>query len=383
MSGDEGYLHVRIAMISKAVIVGAYQRKLEELARLPGVELTAFVPPVWRDSRGTTTLERVYVTGYHLVETPIALNGHFHTHFYPELGRNLEQLQPDLLHIDEEPYNLAAWQAMRWAVHHKTPALFFTWQNLDRRYPPPFNWMEQYNYRHASHALAGNQEAGRVLRAKQYRGPLAVIPQFGVDPDLFRPRPIAHRSNGRLIVGYAGGLLPEKGVDLLVRAVAACNRVDDGTKKRPIAVELVGAGQMRPELEALARQLGAEREVRFLGRMPSTEMPAFYRSIDVLAVPSRTTPTWKEQFGRVLIEAMACGVPVVGSDSGEIPNVVGDAGLIFPEGDSIALARCLNVLAQDEVLRSRLGEQGRARVLAQFTHRRVAQATYEIYCSLT
>ncbi len=141
---------MRVVMVSKAVVVGAYQRKLEELARLPGVELTVLAPPVWRDSRGETHLERTFVEGYQLLETPIALNGHFHAHFYPELSRELNQLQPDIVHIDEEPYNLAAWQAMRWAVRHGRPALFFTWQNLNRRYPPPFNWMERYNYRHAA-----------------------------------------------------------------------------------------------------------------------------------------------------------------------------------------------------------------------------------------
>ncbi len=374
---------MRVVMVSKAVIVGAYQRKLEELARLPGMELIALAPPVWRDSRGETQLERVFVEGYRLLETPIALNGHFHAHFYPQLNRELTQLQPDLVHIDEEPYNLAAWQAMRWAVQHRRPALFFTWQNIDRPYPPPFNWMERYNYRHAAYAIAGNHEATQVLQGKGYRGPATVIPQFGIDPELFCPSSIPdgldRRAGARLTVGYAGGLVPEKGVDLLLQAVAACNRIWSDSQDPACSLALVGAGQERPALEALAKQLGIEQQIRFLGRIPSTDMPAFYRSIDVLAVPSRTMPNWKEQFGRVLIEAMACGVPVVGSDSGEIPNVVGDGGLIFPEGDATALARCLDSLAQDGDLRSAMGERGRKRVLAQFTHQCVALATYEVY----
>lgn len=377
---------MRVVMVSKAVIVGAYQRKLEELARLPGVELTALAPPVWRDSRGETHLERTFVEGYQLIETPIALNGHFHAYFYPELSRELSQLQPDIVHIDEEPYNLAAWQAMRWAVRHDRPALFFTWQNLDRRYPPPFNWMERYNYRHAAHAIAGNHEATEVLQAKGYRGPVTVIPQFGIDPELFSPSStpdgFARPTDARLVVGYAGGLLPEKGVDLLLQAVATCNQAWGGSQGQVCSLALVGAGQQRPALEMQANRLGIDSQVRFLGKISSTDMPAFYHSIDVLAVPSQTMPNWKEQFGRVLIEAMACGVPVVGSDSGEIPNVIGDAGLIFPEGDAAALADCLEFLAQDPDLRSVLGYRGRQRVLAQFTHQCVAQATYEIYRSI-
>ena len=108
-------------------------------------------------------------------------------------------------------------------------------------------------------------------------------------------------------------------------------------------------------------------------------MPAFFASIDVLAVPSRTTPTWKEQFGRVLVEAMACQTPVIGSDSGEIPHVIGDAGLIFAEGDAQALASHLLRLASDPALRADLGRRGRARALAHFTHERIAAATYQVY----
>lgn len=369
-------------MLSKAVVVAAYQRKLEELARLPGIELTAIVPPTWRDSRGETVLERAFVQGYRLVETPIALNGHFHAHFYPRLGRELMKLRPDLIHIDEEPYNLAAWQAMRWAVHHRRPALFFSWQNLDRTYPPPFQWMEHYNYRHAAYAVAGNHEASRVLQTKGYRGPIAVIPQFGIDPEMFQPAADDPHPADRLVAGYAGGLLPEKGIDLLLAAVAACNRALSPTNASGWAVALAGAGNERQALEAQAHDLGIEQDVRFLGRMTSTAMPAFYHSIDVLVLPSRTMPNWKEQFGRVLIEAMACGLPVVGSDSGEIPNVIGDAGLIFPEGDAAALARCLERLARDCELRHKLGRRGRERVLANYTHRCVAEATYEVYRSL-
>lgn len=213
-------------MLSKAVVVAAYQRKLEELARLPGVELVVLAPPAWRDSRGETRLERVYTTGYDLMITPIALNGHFHTHFYPRMGQALAAAQPDLIHVDEEPYNLATWQALRWAARHSRPALFFTWQNLQRRYPPPFGWIERYSYRHSAHAIAGNQEARQVLRTKGYRSPVTVIPQFGIDPQLFdraaQPPLVPSSPRHRLTIGYAGGLVPEKGIDTLLHALAAC-----------------------------------------------------------------------------------------------------------------------------------------------------------------
>ncbi|RMF29476.1 MAG: glycosyl transferase family 1, partial [Chloroflexi bacterium] len=177
---------MRVLMLSKACLVGAYQRKLEEIARL-GVELLVVVPPSWRDERGTIPLERAYTQGYALAVEPVALNGHFHLHFYPRLGRWFRRFRPQIVHIDEEPYNLATFQAMRLARRYKTRALFFSWQNLLRRYPIPFCWMERYVLRQADYGLVGNREAARVWRAKGYRGPLRVIPQFGVDPELFRP----------------------------------------------------------------------------------------------------------------------------------------------------------------------------------------------------
>lgn len=371
---------MRVAMLSKAVLVGTYQRKLEELARLPGVELIVIAPPAWRDSRGEVELERAFTEGYELVETPLALNGHFHTHFYPQLGRVLDIVRPQLVHVDEEPYNLATWQTMRWATTHAVPALFFTWQNLLRRYPPPFRWLEAYCYAHAAHAIAGNQVAAEVLRAKGFTRPISVIPQFGVDPDLFTMTSSPARRTSGLIIGYAGGLVPEKGVDTLLQAVALCHRQPGASQvPAPARLRIAGTGSQQDALAGLAGQLGLTGKVEFLGRLSSAEMPGFYRSVDVLVLPSRSTLSWQEQFGRVLVEAMASGVPVVGSNSGEIPHVIGDAGVVFPEGDAAALAEVLARLAGEPTQRAALAARGRNRVLAHYTQERIAEDTYAVY----
>lgn len=360
---------MRVLMLSKACIVGIYQRKLEAIAK-QGIDLLVLVPPAWKDERGITSLERAYTEGYRLETTPIWFNGSYHLHCYPQFGSVLREFQPDIVHIDEEPYNLATWWALRAARQSGAKSLFFSWQNIARHYPPPFRWMERQVLRGVDYAIMGTESADSVWRTKGYSGPSAVIPQFGVDPDLFQA---AEQSTSRpFTIGYFGRLVEEKGLLILLKALA---QLEDPNWR----LRLVGGGPLRTALEGSALALGIADQVEFCDQVPSSAMPAQYQNLDALVLPSLTRPNWKEQFGRVLIEAMASGVPVIGSDSGAIPGVIGEAGLIVPEGDAAALAAALSRLQQDTTLRQHLAEAGRARVLAQFTHEGVAQATVEVY----
>ncbi len=360
---------MRVLMISKALVVGIYQRKLECIAA-QGVDLLALVPPSWRDERGELALERAYTSGYRLETLPIYRNGDFHLYFYGGLGAAMRRFQPEIVHIDEEAYNLAAWQALWHARRVGAKTLFFTWQNIHRNYPPPFNWGERWLLDRADAALAGTQSAADVLRAKGYRGEIAVVAQFGVDPDLFCP--LAISPERPFTIGCVARLVPEKGLTVLLQAVAKL-----GGDWR---LRVIGGGPLRADLEALAAELGVAERVTFLSQLLSTEMPAQYHDLDALAVPSLTLPNWKEQFGpRATVEAMASGVPVVGSDSGAIPGVIADAGLIVPEGDPDALAAALQLLRSNPELRADLGARGRARVLASYTHAGIAEATVRVY----
>ncbi|MBN1485440.1 MAG: glycosyltransferase family 4 protein [Chloroflexia bacterium] len=372
---------VKILILSKALVVGAYQRKLELLAGDAELALTAVVPPYWREPGvRRVQLERAFTEGYRLLVRPIALNGSFHLYFWPGLGRLLRQERPDVLHIDEESFNLATFQAMYLGQRLGARCLFFNWANLLKRLPPPFSWFERYTLDHAAYAVAGNQEAAAILQAKGYRGPLRTIPQFGVDTGLFRPRPdeptpaALHKAPGELLLGYVGRLVPAKGVQDLLSALAGL--------PPSIRLLVVGGG---PQQEQLLRQrdaLGLRERVRFAGWRPSTELPQLYPHLDALVLPSRTWPNWKEQFGRVLVEAMACAVPVVGSDSGEIPHVIGEAGLVFAEGQVDALQRCLRRLQQEPDLRQELGRRGRQRVLAHYSQERIAAAYRQVYLEM-
>jgi glycosyltransferase involved in cell wall biosynthesis len=363
---------MRVLMISRPCLIGAYQRKLEEIARFSDVELMVAVPPTWREGGRMIRLERAYTAGYELAIEPLAFNGSFHMHFYPRFGERLRTFAPDVVHIDEEPYNFATFHAMWLARRAGAQGLWFSWQNLHRRYPPPFRWFERYNVRNCDYAIVGSQGAAAVWQEKGYTGPLAVIPQFGVDADIFSPGAGDRAGDGDFIIGFAGRLVKEKGGDLLLEAMAGV----DGAWRMIVQ----GTGPEQGQLEALADSLGLANRVSFRGQwLPSLKLPDFYRQLDVLVVPTRSLPNWVEQFGRVLVEAMACGVAVVGSDCGEIPHVVGDAGLIFPEDDVEALRERLMRLMRDPELQAGLAHRGRERVLNHYTQTHIAARTVDVY----
>ncbi len=366
---------MRILMLSKACLVGAYQTKLEEIAKFQDVELTVIVPPSWNDPAAPIALERNHTEGYRFLVDSIRFNGQYHLYYYPDLKRRLAEIRPDIVHIDEEPYNLATWLAMRQARAAGAKCLFFSWQNLSRRYPIPFNWLEQQVLAQADYALMGNLEAVQVWCEKGYNGRYQVIPQFGVDPTLFCPP--ARRDKGRgFIIGSANRrLVAEKGVDLLIEAAATLPGV--------WRLHIAGDGPERPYLEQLAQRAGIRDRVHFDGVISSAQMPAYLQQMDVLVLSSRTLPNWKEQFGRVLVEAMACETAVIGSQSGEIPHVIGPAGLTFPEEDVKTLQTHLLHLMQSDTLRDELGRKGRQQVLTRYTQAQIAAQTVAVYRELT
>jgi glycosyltransferase involved in cell wall biosynthesis len=355
-------------------VVAAYRRKLDEIAARPDVErLVVVTPPVWHEPGGRSLpLEPADGSKrYELRIEPIRFNGSYHLFYWPALGRVLREVRPDLVHLDEEPYNVATahgtWQARRAGAR----SLFFTWQNLLRHYPPPFNWFERGVFRHSAHAIAGSREALQVLRSKGYGGPASVIPQFGVDPDLFKPGALP--TNDPPFIGFIARLVEEKGIFVLLAALAGLA----GAWR----LHVVGSGPLERKARRRAAQLGLTERVTWEQGIPSTRVPELLRTFTVLVQPSLTRRHWKEQFGRAMMEAMACGIAVVGSASAEIPNVVGDAGLVVPEGDATALRDAIDRVLTQRELRAELGRRGRARVLDCYTNQRIAEQTVAAYHS--
>ena len=362
---------MNVLVLSHTSVLASYRRKWEILSSFPNVQLTLVIPDAWPEaSLAAVRWDGRQPRSYRILCVPVwfrGRKGHITRYCFPRTPWILLRMRPDLIHVDNEPFSLSAFLATLLGRCLGSRIVFTTFENVFRTYRAPLPLFLWTVLRLAHGAQAANQEAATLLHRRNFRGVVHVF-GFGVDPGPLVPR---RHALGRFVIGYVGRLAPEKGVDLLLEAL--------GDLPDSVSLRIVGDGPAREALLALARQLGVTHRVHFTGGVAPEALGGELARMDTLVLPSRTTPIWKEQFGRVLIEAMASGLPIVGSDSGAIPEVVGDAGLIVPEGDPKALAKTLSQLVNDPGLRERLGAAGRARVQTVYSHERVAEATLALY----
>lgn len=268
----------------------------------------------------------------------------------------------DLVHCWHEPYIVAGFQVAA-VTPRRCPLVYWTHQNIDKRYPPPFSWFERFSLRRCAGWAACGQTSTDVLLARGYdTRPHRTIP-LGVDLGHFRTDPGARARirrelgwdvDGSPVVGFLGRFTAEKGIERLTRVL---DELDT-----PWRALFVGGG---PLVAALRSWSGAHGgRARIVTNVPHDDVPAYLNAMDVLCAPSQTTAKWREQLGRMLVEAFACGVPVIGSDSGEIPAVIGSAGIVVPEADEAAWANQLTGLLGNDELRRQLAGAGRERAAA-------------------
>ncbi|MEO7912029.1 MAG: glycosyltransferase [Roseiflexaceae bacterium] len=333
---------MRILLISHSYTDPGYWDKLDALGRR--VELAVVMPEAWR--------------GYLHPAAPVPPSGHdapwkqyrlkarwqglsFRYLYDPhQLDRVLADFRPDLVHVEEEPESLSMLQVSLMRRRYNFRLVFFSWENV---HPQRLGWpMRQVAFGASDAGIVGNRAAVERCERLGFRKPLALIPQYGFDAAPAQFSGHARVKRERFVVGYAGRLVAEKGLRTLAEA----------TRDLP-TTELLLAGS-----GAIAEELAQQRHVTLLGALQRHDMERFWQSIDLLALPSLTTPRWAEQFGRVLVEAMTRGVPVIGSSSGAIPEVIGDAGLIVPEGDPAALAAAIGRIRESPGLRADLIARG-------------------------
>jgi glycosyltransferase involved in cell wall biosynthesis len=345
----------RLLVVSHPSVVTVNQEVYLELERR-GWDTTIVLPSRWRSEYTGREMEPQVLDGMEgsLQRTPVALRGRPQRHFYlARCGALARAARPDVAFVEAEPFSAAATQ---WCGPLRRLGIPFGVQcaeNIDRRFPLPVRLMRSRVLRDAEFVATRSETAGQLARSWGARGKVALAPH--AVPAWER---VPASSERPFTVGYAGRLVPSKGLHDLLAAVRQL--------PAPVELLLLGDGELRGELEG--QEIPGSR-VRVLDDLGHEGMAEGYAQLDVLALPSHTTPTWKEQFGRVIVEALWCEVPVVGSDSGEIPWLIEltGGGLVYPEGDSGALAGRLAELREQPQLRERLAQTGRAAVERLFS----------------
>ena len=360
---------MKILLVSKAMTVVSTLSKARLLSKW--VDLTIVTPQNWPTYVEEKNEEDESYKHYRL---KVGFEGRNHFHFYWGLTRVVDDVQPDLIHIDEEHYSFVTFQVNVIAKKRKIKTLCFTWQNIYKRYPFPFSYFERYNLNTCEQILIGNNEAGEVLLRKGFKKPMPYIPQFGVDRDIFFEKHSDKQRFGiesdKFIVGYVGRIVEEKGISTLIHAIA---------KVKDAQLCIAGTGPYMDVLKHQILKLGIVDRVSILGGYSSTEIAEFISCCDCIALPSLTRENWKEQFGRILVEAMACGVPVIGSNSGEIPKVIGEAGVVFNEQDFNQCAAAIEKIRTDLTFADRIVKEGLKKVDNLFTQDVIVKKTVDVY----
>lgn len=366
---------VRVLFLSHTYVVGANQRKLDALASLPSMVVGALVPRSWRADQWRRRYRFEQATARaRLFATRVWFEGRSGAYLFPvrALARVVRAFKPDVIQVEAEAFGMVAIQATALAWLTRRPLVLFCWENIDHRLSMPRRAGRWLVLRRATCVVAGSEGAAATVRRWGFRGRVEVMPQLGIDLTAAPRRRLA--SPRPFVVGYAGRLAPEKGVDVLTDAVAAL--AGDGIDVR---LEIVGTGPHEQRLRQHAAEAGIDGLVTWRGGLPHDGVADAMRRMDVLVLPSRSSPRWCEQFGHVLIEAMALSVPVVGSRSGAIPEVVGRDDLLFDEEDVSALAAILHRLASEPAWRESVGTWGRDRVVEHFTNDRIAAKLAALY----
>jgi glycosyltransferase involved in cell wall biosynthesis len=359
----------RLLVVSHPAVLAVNRLPYIELRRL-GWDPYLVVPARWRHEYFSEVFspEAASELQGHLVGRRVVLAGRVQRHFYlTRPGGLIDELRPEVAFLEAELTSAAAFQWSRPLISRGIPYGVQAAENLERPWPLPARIFRRTALGGASFVASRSPTAASLARRVRSDVPTPLVPHhvpaWPQKENVWGVRP----SEG-FVVGFAGRLVPEKGLETLIEAASGLEGV---------SVRLVGNGPERDRLKALASARGVALEID--SGVRHDQMAAAYAGFDVLVLPSRTTPTWTEQFGRVLVEAMWCGVPVIGSDSGEIPWVIDSTGggLVFEEGNPSALRQALVALRDSPERRRELGLRGRAMVSETFSVEAVARAFHQ------
>ncbi|MBE9059466.1 hormogonium polysaccharide biosynthesis glycosyltransferase HpsO [cf. Phormidesmis sp. LEGE 11477] len=392
---------MKILVVSHTYIVDLNCEKLRSLVQIdPTVEVTVVVPKRWRP--GGVQNKIIEPQAKHegrfrvLPISNLSDNNQSLLSFGLDIYPLLEEFHPDIIQVEQGAKSIGYTELIMLNKVLKLAAknVFFTWWNLPYDTQSLAAWIERYNLKNTHGLIAGNQDGVDILRDHGYGGPACVMPQLGVDERLFKPAAqpkLAAKhgiSPGDFVVGFVGRFVPEKGLMILFEALAHLKTKLE--ERKPWKLLMLGRGPYQSALEKMAVELDIAEHILWIESVSHKQVPDYINLMDTLVLPSMTTYDistftavgWKEQFGHVLIEAMACQVPVIGSDSGEIPNVIKEDGLVVSEGKPAPLAAGIQRLMNDPQHRQALAERGHIRAMTDYTNKALAKRQLEFYESL-
>ena len=240
-----------------------------------------------------------------------------------------------------------------------------------------FDKLQKYVLKRSNAIIAVPEEGNNIWRKAGFEGSIYQLP-VGINRNTFKkintPEYRYLKKPEEITIFYVGRLVEEKGINLLLLAFLDLLKTEEKIK-----LVLVGSGPQKEYLQKLSEKAKIQNSIVFLAPVVNAKIPELFSVADILVLPSVSTKIWKEQFGRVLIEAMACGVAVVGSSSGEIPNVIDKAGIIFKEGDEKDLVSALRILINSPETLNQYKKMGLQRIVEKYTWDIIMRDLSEIY----
>ncbi len=372
---------LRVLTIGHSHVVGVNRAMWRKLAEDPGFNITVAAPKVFQgDLRPLTIDPEPAGSRLNLAPLDAAWTGRIHVFHYHhgQLRKLMRDGEFDIVHAWEEPYIYAGYQIARSLRNCRSRFVFRTAQNLMKRYPPPFSFFERQTLRRAQAWIAGGSLVFENMVKRGFPPEKGRVLTLAVDVSAFRPLTTDQRREvlqelgmQAPLLGFLGRLSQEKGLDILMRALELL------PVSQPWSLLLLGSGPYESKVKDWASARGWQDRV-LVKLVKHDEVPRYLAAMDILLAPSQTTSHWREQFGRMIVEAFASGVPVIGSDSGEIPRVIGDAGRVVAEGDPAAWANAIQELLPSQETRVLLAQRGLERV-EQFSTTAVAGQFAEFY----
>src|SRR5690349_2731529 len=354
----------RVLLVSHRYVAADNRGKARALAAR-GLEVTVAVPQRWREPVLGRLVETSWERQAGVEVFPVHTSAPGDVARYRFAGRVLGSLlrdkRPELIQIEEELGTEVTRQVIKAAAKAKIPAFVGVADNVpgnrtgDRGLFAGFR--RRRLLRHVRGVVAASGSAASLVRGDRDSVHVTVIPHLGVKA-----------------LGFIGRLVHRKGLDTLLEAL---------TRHRELAwtLTVVGDGPAREQLEALASARRLAARIRWVGAVSPADVAKTWPLLDVMIQPSRASEAWSEPTGHTVAEAMANEVAVIGSASGAVSEVIGDAGLVVPPDDPDALARAIGGMADPET-RWSYAEAARARAISRFSDDAVAEASMTFWKEL-